>query len=54
MPYKGTPPASLPPLPHMENGCVIPTPASVTRARLNQGTWEFLVHWASIDAADAT
>lgn len=33
--FTGTPPSTVPPLPDILHGCVLPTPAQVVRARLN-------------------
>jgi hypothetical protein len=43
--FEGTPPVLTIPLPPMQHGRVLPTPAKVMKARLNRGTWEILVSW---------
>jgi len=52
--HQGVPPAAPIPLPLVVHGRVIPTPASVKRARLNRGVWELSVHWVGRDASDST
>lgn len=43
--YEGTPPETVVPLPELLHGRVVPTPVTVTKARLNRGVWEVLVQW---------
>jgi len=52
--FEGTPPTSVPPLPPLVHGRVLPTPEKVIRARLNRGVWQLLVHWVGRPAADAS
>jgi len=52
--HQGAPPAAPVPLPPVVHGRVVPTPASVKRARLNHGVWELSVHWVGCDASDST
>ena len=42
------------PLPPVIHGRVVPTPASVKRARLNHGVWELCVRWVGRDASEET
>jgi hypothetical protein len=52
--FTGTPPATVPRLPPIKHGRVLPQPEKVLRARLNRGMWEILVQWMGQAAADAT
>jgi hypothetical protein len=52
--FTGTPPATVPRLPPIKHGRVLPQPEKVLRARLNRGVWEILVQWMGQAAADAT
>ena len=45
------PPAAPVPLPTIDHGCAVPTPAKVLLARLNRGMWELSVQW--LDRPDA-
>jgi hypothetical protein len=40
---EGEVPPAIVPLPEILNGKVLPTPATVVKARLNRGVWELLV-----------
>jgi len=52
--HQGDPPPAIVPLPPVIHGRVVPTPASVKRARLNRGVWELCVRWVGRDASDST
>lgn len=51
-PFKGELPATLPTLPPIEAGRIVPTPCSVLRSRLNRGNWELLVQWCGLSIED--
>jgi transposase InsO family protein len=52
--FEGPPPAAVVPLPDILHGRIVPTPNKVTKARLNRGVWEVLVHWVGRPATDAS
>jgi hypothetical protein len=51
--FHGTSPASVPALPPMENGRLLPVPARVLRASLRRGIWHVLVQWGGMDEDNA-
>ena len=51
--YERTPPETVVPLPELLHGRVVPTPATVTKARLNRGVWEVLVQWMGQPSSEA-
>lgn len=52
--FEGQAPASVPALPPLVHGRVLPTPEKVVRARHNRSVWELLVRWVGRAAADST
>jgi hypothetical protein len=52
--FVGDPPAEVIPLPAIKHGRVLPVPAKIIKARLNQGNWELLVCWEGQAAGAAT
>jgi hypothetical protein len=52
--FEGPPPTAVVPLPDILHGRIVPTPNKVTKARLNRGVWEVLVHWVGRPATDAS
>jgi hypothetical protein len=52
--FQGTPPVSIVPLPPLQHGRVLATPAKVMKARLNRGTWEVLVSWLDRPPTEST
>ncbi|KAF3631634.1 Photosystem II 5 kDa protein, chloroplastic [Capsicum annuum] len=52
-PFKGEVPTTPPTLPPVEEGCVVPTPCSVLKSRLNCGNWEILVEWCGQSVEDS-
>jgi hypothetical protein len=52
--FEGPPPAAVVPLLDILHGRIVPTPNKVTKARLNRGVWEVLVHWVGRPATDAS
>jgi hypothetical protein len=52
--FQGTPPVSIVPLPPLQHGHVLATPAKVMKARLNRGTWEVLVSWLDKPPTEST
>ncbi|KAJ4786652.1 polyprotein [Rhynchospora pubera] len=53
-PFSGTPPATLLPLPPMQNGHVIREPSAVTNIRQQGNHIEVLVEWKNHDKSDAS
>lgn len=53
-PFRGVPPASVPPLPPTQHGEVCLQPALVLQSRLARGVREVLVQWKDKPAADAS
>jgi hypothetical protein len=47
-------PDEVVPLPDLLHGREVPTPEKVSKARLNRGVWEVLVHWVGRPAAEAS
>jgi hypothetical protein len=52
--FQGTPPVSMVPLPPLQHGRILATPAKVMKARLNRGTWEVLVSWLDRPPTEST
>jgi hypothetical protein len=52
--YEGPAPPSVPPLPPIVRGKVVPQPDQVLRARPTSSSWELLVQWTDCSAAEAT
>jgi hypothetical protein len=52
--FEGTPPSSVPPLPALVRGRVVPTPEAVVHARPTQDSWEVLVRWQDRPTSKAT
>jgi hypothetical protein len=52
--YEGPAPPSVPPLPPIVRGKVVPQPDHVLRARPTSSSWELLVQWTDCSAAEAT
>jgi hypothetical protein len=52
--FKGLPLTTTVPLPPIQHGRVLQTPAKVLRARLNRGIWEILVSWQDIPPSETT
>ena len=52
--FIGQLPDEVVPLPDLLHGRVVPTPEKVSKARLNRGVWEVLVHWVGRPAAEAS
>jgi hypothetical protein len=52
--FQGTPPVSMVPLPPLQHGRVLATPAKVMKARLNRGNWEVLVSWLDRPLTEST
>ncbi|XP_068639506.1 uncharacterized protein [Aristolochia californica] len=53
-PFKGGLTSVASPLPPLEDGCVLPTPAFVLQARRVYGSWEILVQWVETNPAEAS
>ncbi|XP_068644710.1 uncharacterized protein [Aristolochia californica] len=53
-PFKGDSPMLYTPLPPLEDGRVLPTPALVLQARRVHGSWEILVQWAKTDRTEVS
>jgi hypothetical protein len=53
-PFHGTPPSVVPPLPAIEDGRVLPTPARVLRTRRVSDSWELHVCWEGVPVEEAT
>jgi hypothetical protein len=52
--WMGAPPSSIPELPELLHGAVVPEPARVVRSRLARGVKEVLVRWKGQPASAAT
>jgi len=52
--FVGDPPSAMVPLPPIHHGRVLPTPASVDKARMVRGVWQVRVQWVGQPASDAT
>ena len=52
--FVSTPPTSPPALPPIHHGAAVPEPDRVTRARLNRGVCQLLVHWKGEPASSAS
>ncbi|XP_068662867.1 uncharacterized protein [Aristolochia californica] len=52
--FTGDSPLLHTPLPPLQEGCVLSTPAQVLQARRVQGNWEILVQWADTTPLDST
>jgi hypothetical protein len=52
--FQGTPPISMVPLPPLQHGRVLSTPAKVMKAGLNRGNWEVLVSWLDRPPTEST
>ncbi|XP_068657878.1 uncharacterized protein [Aristolochia californica] len=52
--FKGDTPMYHTPLPPLQEGCVLPTPAQVLLARHVQGSWEILVQWADTEPMETS
>ena len=53
-PFRGTPPTPPPALPPLHNARPLHRPERVLRLQLHRGAWHVPVHWAGMDAAEAT
>jgi hypothetical protein len=53
-PWRGTPPATLPPLPPLRHGRILLQPERALKAQLRHGTWLVLIKWAGLDESEAT
>jgi hypothetical protein len=52
--YDGPPPNAPQPLPPLLHGKVVPTPIKAIRARRARDTWQVLIQWEGMSAADAS
>jgi hypothetical protein len=52
--FVGDPPSAMVPLPPIHDGRVLPTRASVDKARMVRGVWQVRVQWVGQPASDAT
>jgi hypothetical protein len=52
--FEGVPPSSVPPLPAIMRGHVVPTPEAVVHTQPTQASWEVLVRWQGHTMGEAT